>query len=107
MTSTTGARNGFKLGSTYSGDAIVAKVGQEKLVDGLNEALLGMQVGGKRRAIVPPSLGFKLKGTKGPVPSNFADYQRFKNIYLNPNRAYIPDIVFDIELLKVVSQVGE
>ena len=70
-----------------------------------------MQPGGIRRVIIPESLAYnKLttlsedcgrKGTSGPVPplpEAFEEFQRFKNIYCNPNRPYQPDVVLDIKL---------
>ena len=44
---------------------------------------------------------------RGPVPPNMpervgdmgaGEYQRFKNIYCNPNRPYQPDLVLDVRL---------
>ena len=70
-----------------------------------------MQPGGIRRVIIPPSLAYEKlmnvrencgqKGTSGPVPppqEAFEEFQRFKNLYCNPNRAYQPDVVIDIKL---------
>jgi hypothetical protein len=70
-----------------------------------------MQPGGIRRVIIPPALAYnKLailsedcgqKGTSGPVPppqEAFEEFQRFKNLYCNPNRAYQPNVVLDIKL---------
>lgn len=123
-TGTTGARNGWKLASTYDGEALIVKIGDGSIVPGLEEAMRGMKVGGRRRALVPPELGYKGTTKQGPIPIEFASFQRFKNIYLNPRRAFIPDgkfhhfqtsnrcntsntnnivtvVVFDIEVLKV------
>jgi FKBP-type peptidyl-prolyl cis-trans isomerase len=93
VTGTTGARNGWKIASTYASDALVVRVGTGEVVPGLDEALRGMRVGGRRRALVPPTLGYSGKVGKGqaPVPTEFAAYQRFKNIYLNSARPFIPD----------------
>lgn len=90
-TGTTGARNGWKLATTHDGDALVARVGDDTLVPGLDEALRGMRAGGRRRAIVPPPLGYRGSTTRGPVPTDFAAFQRFKNVYLNVNRPFVPD----------------
>ncbi len=90
-TGTTGARNGWKLASTYDGEALVVKVGDGSIVPGLDEALRNMRPGGRRRALVPPQLGYEGSTRKGPIPTDFASFQRFKNIYLNPRRAFVPD----------------
>ena len=57
-------------------------VGTGKVIKGWDEAVLSMKVGGKRRIIVPPELGY---GTnpKGPIPGGSTLY-------------------FDVELLKVL-----
>ena len=38
----------------------------------------------------------------GPIPPNSAEsigeFQRFKNIYCNPDRQYQPDLVMDVKL---------
>jgi hypothetical protein len=70
-----------------------------------------MQPGGIRRIIIPAALAYQSladtsqecgnKGTSGPVPPPtlaFEEFQRFKNIYCNPNRPYQPDVVLDIKL---------
>lgn len=91
VTGTTGARNGWKIASTYEGDALVVVIGRGDVVTGLDEALRGMRIGGRRRALVPPEIGYSMRGGPGPLPKDFAGLQRFKNIYLNTNRAFIPD----------------
>lgn len=70
-----------------------------------------MRPGGVRRVIIPSSLAYETlvntieecgkKGYNGPVPPSstaFEEFQRFKNIYCNPNRPYQPDVVLDIKL---------
>lgn len=73
-----------------------------------------------RRVIVPSSLAYaelaKPKANslqvqdcsigRGPIPPQvakdgdlgFGEFQRFKNIYCNPNRPYQPDLVLDVKL---------
>ena len=94
---------------------------------GLEQAILGgdgvppMLPGGVRRLIVPAELAYIDKARpaknslqvqdcekgRGPVPPNMperagdmgaGEYQRFKNIYCNPNRPYQPDLVLDVRL---------
>ena len=94
---------------------------------GLEQAILGgdgvppMLPGGVRRLIVPADLAYIDKARpaknslqvqdcekgRGPVPPNMperagdmgaGEYQRFKNIYCNPNRPYQPDLVLDVRL---------
>lgn len=96
---TTGARNGWKIDSSYDRQPLSFIVGKGEVVKGLEEAVIGMRPGGKRRVLIPNTLGYKSKNDQ-PVPVGFAEYQRFKNIYLNPDRQYVPDVVIDITLLK-------
>lgn len=116
--STTGARYGSKIYSTSeSNDAYRWTLGDGSTIAGLEQAILGgdgvppMLPGGIRRLIIPSDLGYtalakdtfqcKEGGNLGPLPpasTAFGEYQRFKNIYCNPNRAYQPDIVMDIKL---------
>eukprot|EP00913_Durusdinium_trenchii_P022499 g21136.t1 len=84
---TTGARYGNKIDSTKDREAPYSFVlGDASIIQGLSEAVSTMREGGIRRIVIPQSLGFT-DGSKQPVPPNFAEFQRFRNIYLNPNRA--------------------
>ena len=40
-----------------------------QVIQGWNEGLLGMKIGGSRQLIVPPSLGYGAQGS-GPIPPN-------------------------------------
>lgn len=57
----------------------VVKIGERKVIPGFEQGLVGMKVGGKRRLIIPPSLGYGDK-VQGPIPASSV-------------------LVFDIELL--------
>ncbi len=49
----------------------VQNVGQASVIPGWNLGLIGMKVGGERRLIIPPSLGYGAQGTPGgPIPPN-------------------------------------
>lgn len=97
---TTGARNGWKIDSSYDRDPLTFTVGRCEVVHGLDEGVLGMRAGGRRRVVIPSELGYKTKDDR-PVVMGFAEYQRFKNIYLNPDRQYKPDLVMDVTVVKV------
>jgi FKBP-type peptidyl-prolyl cis-trans isomerase FkpA len=58
-------------------------LGANQIIKGFDQGVTGMKVGGTRRVIVPPSLGYGSQGS-GPVPPNAA-------------------LVFDIGLMSVVS----
>ena len=116
--STTGARYGSQIYKTADKGAPYRwNLGDGTTILGLEEAILGgrgidpMRPGGIRRVVIPPALAYQglaslsqecgAKGTNGPVPpvqEAFEEFQRFKNIYCNPNRAYQPDVVMDIKL---------
>jgi FKBP-type peptidyl-prolyl cis-trans isomerase len=117
--STTGARYGTKIYSTADKDAPYRwKLGDGTTIAGIEKVILGdgdipaMLPGGIRRVVIPQSLGYsKLAekpktlcvqdGIPGPIPppnQAFEEYQRFKNIYCNPDRQYQPDIVVDVKL---------
>lgn len=97
---TTGARNGWRIDSSYDRNPLTFTVGRGEVVHGLDEGVVGMRVGGKRRVVIPSELGYRTKDDK-PVVMGFAEYQRFKNIYLNPDRQYKPDLVIDVTVVKV------
>mmetsp|Transcript_3356 Transcript_3356/g.10218 ORF Transcript_3356/g.10218 Transcript_3356/m.10218 type:complete len:197 (+) Transcript_3356:98-688(+) len=98
---TTGARYGWKIDSSHDREEPLRfKLGSGAVIAGLDEAIQGMAEGGTRRAIIPSKIGYR-SGKDRPMPSGFENRQRFKNIFLNSNRPYVPDLVFDIELLRV------
>jgi hypothetical protein len=122
--STTGARYGAKIYSTVEKNTPYRwTLGDGSTIQGLEEAIVGgngippMQAGGIRRLVVPANLAYAslakpTSGRKpddecqsgvgvGPIPPGsqaFEEFQRFKNIYCNPNRQYQPDLVIDIKL---------
>lgn len=122
--STTGARYGSRIFGTADKDMPYRWIlGDGSTIDGLEQAILGQEGGAKenglppmlpggiRRVVIPQTLGFMAlaestarcvqDGQPGPIPppnQAFEEYQRFKNIYCNPNRQYQPDLVMDIKL---------
>lgn len=60
-------------------------MGKNEMIDGLEEGLLGMKAGGKRRLIIPSSMGYRDK-TRAPIPRSFGQQQRLFGTVLNENR---------------------
>ncbi len=58
------------------------ELGVGKVIPGLDQGILGMRVGGKRRLIIPPDLAYGEQGISGAIPPN-------------------APLIFDIELLDV------
>jgi peptidylprolyl isomerase len=56
-------------------------IGQRKAIRGFEEGVRGMRVGGRRKLVVPPALGYG-RERMGPVPANAV-------------------LVFDVELVRV------
>lgn len=68
--------NSYKKGTSFS-----FKVGDDKVIDGWNEGMVGMKAGGQRIIIIPSDMAYGREGY-GPIPANAT-------------------VVYAIELLKV------
>jgi FKBP-type peptidyl-prolyl cis-trans isomerase len=56
-------------GTKFDGGSIVFTVGAGRVIAGWDEGLVGMKVGGIRKLVVPPSLGYGASAN-GPIPAN-------------------------------------
>ncbi len=54
-------------GTSFDGGAFSFVLGAGQVVRGFDEGVMGMRVGGIRRIIIPPALGYGSQGS-GPVP---------------------------------------
>lgn len=62
-------KNGTKFDSSYDrGQPFTFILGTGTVIKGWDEGLLGMKVGGKRKLIVPPNLGYGDRGAGGVIP---------------------------------------
>jgi len=62
-------------------DFVIGDTGPRGVIAGWNQGVVGMKVGGSRRLIIPPDLGYGPSGS-GPIPPNAT-------------------LVFDIDLLNI------
>lgn len=62
--------NGFEFDSSYqSGQPLPVRTGSGGAIGGLEQGLIGMKVGEKRKIIIHPDLGYGVQGS-GPIPGN-------------------------------------
>ncbi len=72
------------ISSAQTGTPLVVTIGRRQTLAGVEQALVGMRLGGKRRAYVPANLGYGPSGTSdGTIPPNAA-------------------LVFELELVNLV-----
>ena len=71
-------------GRQFQTGTVVVPLGRRQFLPGVEQAIIGMHVGGKRRAYVPSNLGYGASGTSdGTIPPNAA-------------------LVFELELVNLV-----
>ncbi|XP_025011915.1 peptidyl-prolyl cis-trans isomerase FKBP16-1, chloroplastic isoform X2 [Ricinus communis] len=67
--------NGYFVHSTvdqFSGESspVILPLDENRIIKGLKEVIIGMKVGGKRRALIPPSVGY-INENLQPVPDEY------------------------------------
>ena len=63
------SQRGAQFDSSLGGDPFAFTLGIGEVIAGWDQGLTGMRVGGIRRLIIPPSLGYGVT-RRGPIPPN-------------------------------------
>ncbi len=78
---------GLEFDSSRDGNPFEVALGYGRVIQGWDQGVVGMRVGGQRRLVIPPGMAYGEEG-RGRIPGNAT-------------------LVFDIELLDVVNRVPE
>ncbi|KAJ7963566.1 Peptidylprolyl isomerase [Quillaja saponaria] len=80
--------------SVEKAQPVILPLDDNQIIQGLKEVLTGMRVGGKRRALIPPSVGYVNENLQ-PVPEEFGPR---RSLFSHANEP----LVFEVQLLKVL-----
>ena len=100
------AKNGWLFASQSAEEPFTFRLDDDNVVPGLRAAVRTMRVGGVRRAVLPPALGYQ-RETMEPVPKEFWQRRRLYSTVFNPTRIAngeaetLATTAWDVELLRV------
>jgi peptidylprolyl isomerase len=78
--------DGTKFDSSYDrGQPMDFIVGARQVIPGWDEGVVGLKVGGKRKLIIPPELGYGLAGVPNVIPPNATLTFEVELLSINPN----------------------
>ncbi|XP_012462356.1 peptidyl-prolyl cis-trans isomerase FKBP16-1, chloroplastic isoform X2 [Gossypium raimondii] len=91
--------NGYFVHSTvdqFSGESspVTLPLDENQIIKGLKDVLTGMKVGGKRRALIPPSVGYINENLKS-IPDEFGPRRSLLSHAKEP-------LIFEVQLLKIL-----
>ncbi|GAX11815.1 hypothetical protein FisN_7Lh203 [Fistulifera solaris] len=77
--------NGYFVDSSERNDGVpfIFEVGDGKAIQGIDEGVQGMKVGGVRRILIPPALAYVEgleDGKPGPLPAGFGPRQQMRRV---------------------------
>ena len=75
-------KDGTQFDSSRGREPLDFIIGAGQVIQGWEKGLVGMKVGGKRRLVIPPQLGYGARGAGNVIPPN-------------------PELIFEVELLKI------
>jgi FKBP-type peptidyl-prolyl cis-trans isomerase len=75
-------KDGTQFDSSVGGDPFEFKLGAGEVIKGWDHGVAGMKVGGKRKLVIPPALGYGARGAGDDIPPHAT-------------------LVFEVELLSV------
>ncbi|XP_071692758.1 peptidyl-prolyl cis-trans isomerase FKBP16-1, chloroplastic [Rutidosis leptorrhynchoides] len=91
--------NGYFVHSTVDqfseeSSPVILPLNDKETIKGLKEVIIGMKAGGKRRALIPPSVGY-VNENLGPIPNEFGPRRSLLSHVKEP-------LIFEVQLLKVL-----